>query len=107
MIVIMRDPVSPLTLCEVRPVGVVNMSDESENDDKVICVLVNDPIYDPYNSFEKLPDYERDELHWFFTEHQKINHDEVEVKGIEGVQAAHDTIKRCVKHYQKKHEDEA
>ena len=103
MMVVMRDPVSPLTLCEVRPIGVVNMSDEGENDDKVICVLVNDPIYDPYKSFEELPAYERDELRWFFTEYQKASHDEIEVKGIEGVQAAHEIIEHCVQLYQKEH----
>lgn len=99
-IVIMRDAVSPLTLCTVRPVGVVNMEDSGENDDKIICVLLDDPVYDPYESFEALPEYERKELEWFFEEYQKAAHDAVSVKSIEGKDKAHEVIKRCLKLYE-------
>ena len=99
MMVIMRDAVAPLTLCDVRPIGVVEMTDGGKNDDKVLCVLRRDPIYDPYQDFEGLPAYERDELQWFFTEYQKTSHDALEVKGISGRDAAHRVIRRCVKNY--------
>lgn len=69
MMIVMRDKVSSLTLCEVCPIGVVNMTDEGLNDDKIICVLLDDPIYDSFESFEALPDYERQELRWFFEEY--------------------------------------
>ena len=99
-IVVMRDPVNPLTLCRARPIGIVNMSDEGKNDDKIICVLVDDPVYDPYAEFGELPEYEQKKLHWFFEEYQKANHDEVTVKDIEGADAAHDSIQSCMKRYQ-------
>ena len=99
MMVIMRDAVAPLTLCDVRPIGVVEMTDGGENDDKVLCVLRRDPIYDPYEDFDGLPEYERDELMWFFTEYQKASHDELEVKGINGRDAAHRVIRRCIDNY--------
>lgn len=105
MMIVMRDKVSPLTLCEVRPIGVVNMTDEGLNDDKIICVLLDDPIYDSFESFEALPDYERQELRWFFEEYQKAAHDEVEVKDIEGVDAARDVIEDCIKLYKEKFGD--
>jgi inorganic pyrophosphatase len=99
MIVVMRDPVSPLTLCTVRPIGIVNMEDNGENDDKIICVLIDDPVYENYKSLEALPDYEQEELSWFFGEYQKATHDEVEVKGLDGVDAARSVIEECAALY--------
>ena len=103
MMLIMRDPVSPMTLCQARPIGVVNMTDEDENDDKVLCVLIDDPIYDSYESFEALPEYERQELQWFFEEYQRLMHDEVKVKQIGDADAARTVVERCMKLYQEKH----
>ena len=103
MMVIMRDPVSPMTLCRVRPIGVVNMKDEGQNDDKVLCVLLEDPIYAPYESFGALPEYEQHELRWFFEEYQRMMHDEVTVEEIGGVDAACGVVERCMKRYQEKH----
>jgi inorganic pyrophosphatase len=30
------------------PIGVANMSDEEQNDDRVLCVMLDDPVYAPY-----------------------------------------------------------
>ena len=103
MMLIMRDPVSPMTLCQARPIGVVNMTDEDKNDDKVLCVLIDDPIYASYESFEALPEYEQQELQWFFGEYQRLMHDEVKVEGIGGAEDARTVVERCMKLYREKH----
>lgn len=106
LLVVMRDPVSPLTLCPVRPIGIVNMTDEGKNDDKIICTLVDDPVYDGYESFEALPDYEQKELRWFFAEYQRMMHEEVDVENIGGRDQAHDVIERCIKNYDERFRNE-
>lgn len=104
MMVIMRDPVSPMGLCLVRPIGVVNMQDAGENDDKILCVMLDDPIYATYGSFAELPEYEKQELHWFFEEYQRMMHKEVEVTEIAGPEAAREAIRRSMELYQKERE---
>ncbi|MDQ4147060.1 MAG: inorganic diphosphatase [Pseudomonadota bacterium] len=106
MMLVMRAPVSPLTLCRVRPIGVVNMSDEEQSDDKVLCVMLDDPVYAPYERFDALPQYEQEELRWFFKEYQRMMHAEVEVKEIEGVEYARKVIKRCMEKYTEKYASE-
>ena len=80
MMIVMRAPVSPLSLCRVRPIGVVDMSDEGQNDDKVLCVMLDGPVYAPYEHFNALLQYEQDELRWFFKAYQRRMHQEIEVK---------------------------
>src|SRR5215213_8260807 len=39
-LVLMQAPVEPLSILEVRPIGMLNMVDEGENDENIVCVLV-------------------------------------------------------------------
>ena len=43
VIVLMQEPVQPMSLLEVRPIGMLPMVDEGENDENIICVHVEDP----------------------------------------------------------------
>jgi inorganic pyrophosphatase len=45
----------------------------------VLCVVRDDPIYGRYQRFEALPEYDQQELKWFFEEYQRMMHEEVEV----------------------------
>ena len=99
LLVIMRDPVNPLTLLHARPIGVVHMEDENQRDDKILCVLVDDPVYAEYADFDDLPDYERKNLTWFFEEYQDANHAAVEVAGVSGVKDACQVITDCRARY--------
>lgn len=102
MMVIMRERVSPLTLCRVRPIGVVRMTDNGENDHKILCVLLSDPVYESYNNFDDLPKYEQQELDWFFQEYQNFTHDEVSVQDIGNAASARETIENCMQLYREK-----
>ncbi len=64
----------------------------------------DDPIYGRYGRCEALPEYDQQELRWFFKEYQRMMHEEVEVGDIEGVEGAHEVIRRCMEEY-KKHYD--
>lgn len=104
MMVVMRTEVSPLSIATVRPIGLVDMHDEGEKDSKVLCVLVDDPVYSPYETFEELPEYERQEIEWFFEEYQKATHEEVEVEAVLGRDAAYESVERCMARYREVHE---
>lgn len=103
MIVVMREPVAPMSVCAVRPIGVVDMKDRGEIDAKVLCVMLDDPVYAPYEDFAALPDYEQHKLQWFFEEYQRTTYDDLEVGPIEDRAAAEATIGRCMAQYEREH----
>ena len=54
---LMQASVQPLSILHVRPIGMMNMVDEGENDENIICVLVDDPQYSSYTHVNELPDH--------------------------------------------------
>jgi len=101
-LVVMQNPVTPLTLLWARPIGVVHLSDRGETDDKVICVHEDDPSHDNHREFDDLPKHEKETLHWFFDDYQDIMHRTTNVEGFFGVERAYEVIERCRVNYQEK-----
>jgi len=44
-LVLVTNPTYPGILIEARPIGLLQMKDDGESDDKIICVSTNDPRY--------------------------------------------------------------
>jgi inorganic pyrophosphatase len=103
--VLMQNAVKPLTVLNARPVGIVNLTDRGKNDDKIICVHLDDPKYDDYQSIEDLPDYELREIEWFFEDYQDVMHREVDVEGFLDTKRAHESIQMCRDIYQEEFPD--
>ena len=78
VLVAMQESLDPLVVVEVRPIGMVNLEDRGENDDKIICVHTGDPNYE---------------------------HD-VEVKGFEDPDAAQETLRMCHRLYRQRFPDD-
>lgn len=104
-IVLMQNAIEPLTVLHARPVGIVNLTDRGKNDDKIICVHLDDPQYKDYESIDELPDYELREIEWFFEDYQDVMHREVDVEGFLGVERAHESIEMCLDNYKEKFPD--
>jgi inorganic pyrophosphatase len=51
------------------------MSDENGQDDKVVCVPLNDPNWNVYEHVEDLPQQQRDEIFHFFTVYKDLDPD--------------------------------
>ena len=64
--------VSPLTIVEARVVGVMNMTDQGEGDDKIIAVAHNDISLSKINSLEDLPPHLLQMVHRFFEDYKKL-----------------------------------
>lgn len=48
-------------------VGVMHMVDQGEDDDKIICVHLDDPTFRDYNNIEELPRHIMSEIQlWVF-----------------------------------------
>ena len=73
-------PVQPLCLMQARVIGVMQMIDSGDADDKIIAVAANDPSMNHYNNIEELPKHFFDELRHFFEEYKKLENKTVVVE---------------------------
>ncbi|WP_308467354.1 inorganic diphosphatase [Rathayibacter soli] len=70
VLVLLDYPLFPGVGVKVRPVGVLNMSDEAGGDAKVIAVQYKDPRWAHIQDVNDIPEYTRKEIEHFF-EHYK------------------------------------
>ena len=66
VLVLCNEPIQPLTLVRVYPIGVMRMLDDGHIDDKIIAVPFTDPNYNGYRSIDELPSHIFDEIMHFF-----------------------------------------
>jgi inorganic pyrophosphatase len=72
--------VQPLCLMEARVLGVMQMVDHGDADDKIIAVATNDPSVNYMNNIEELPQHFFNELRNFFEEYKKLENKVVKVE---------------------------
>ena len=89
----------PLTLIDVRPIGVMRMIDDEALDDKIIAVPVSDPSYNSYNTRDDLPAHIFDEMMHFFTVYKQLENKQTAVKELFGPEEAKRIIRECIQNY--------
>ena len=99
-IVLMQEPVQPLSMLEVRPIGMLPMVDEDERDENIICVHVEDPIYNVYTHINEFPDHLWKEIRQFFSEYKELEQKEVEVGEVVGPEEAKEYVQHAMELYQ-------
>jgi inorganic pyrophosphatase len=100
VLVLMQEPVHPLSLVRARPIGMMTMTDQGEGDEKIICVHLDDPEYNGYTNIRELAPHRLDELRTFFEDYKKLEHKEVTVKDFLGPIEAMRAVHHCMQLYQ-------
>jgi len=72
ILVLMQEPVEPLTIVRARPLGGLRMVDEKGGDDKIIAVCIDDPAYAHYATWTQLPPHVMRELDRFFRDYKAL-----------------------------------
>lgn len=103
VLVLMQEPVMPLCTLTARPIGLMNMQDQGEGDEKVICVHVDDPAFNGYYHIWELPEHSLRELKRFFLDYKKLEEIDVEVREFEGPDKARAAVKSAIASYYKKY----
>lgn len=80
ILVITSLPVQALCLMEAKVIGVMQMIDGGDADDKIIAVANTDPSVNHYNNIEELPKHFFDQLRHFFEEYKKLENKTVVVE---------------------------
>ncbi|MCX5743579.1 MAG: inorganic diphosphatase [Proteobacteria bacterium] len=79
ILVLMQEPVVPLTIVRARPLGGMRMVDDMGGDDKIIAVCIDDPAYAHYRSVTELPTHIFKEVDRFFRDYKILEGKPVEV----------------------------
>lgn len=99
ILVISTLPMVPLTLMEAKVIGVMQMIDGGDGDDKLIAVAANDPGVNHYNNIEELPKHFFDELRHFFEEYKKLENKSVKVEEFGDKATALKIIEEAIRSY--------
>src|SRR6188472_3872398 len=62
VLVLGQEEVVPLAIMFAKPIGVMKMRDQGEEDDKIIAVHAHDPEYNHYTSITELPPHRLTEV---------------------------------------------
>ncbi len=72
--------IQPLCLVEAKVIGVMQMIDGGDADDKIIAVAAQDPSINYINNIEELPKHFFSELRHFFEEYKRLENKSVVVE---------------------------
>ncbi len=97
-----QEPVDPLCILRARPIGMMSMLDEGEEDAKIICIHVDDPAFNDYWHIKELPDHRLRELRRFFQDYKALEDKTVRVQEFFGPERAKEVIEEALKGYQEK-----
>ena len=102
VLVLCSGVIDPLVLVNCRPIGVLNMVDSGDKDEKIIAVLPDDPFFNGYHDIAELPKHIFDEMMHFFTVYKALQPGKTtEVTGVQGADEAKKIIAYCMDKYDK------
>jgi inorganic pyrophosphatase len=100
VLVLMQEPVVPMAILRTRPIGVMNMLDMGQADEKIVGIHLDDPTFNGFQDISELPDHRLRELRRFFQDYKKLEDKEVRVQEFQGPDVAREVITRAIEHYQ-------
>jgi inorganic pyrophosphatase len=93
VLVVTDSPSLTGSVVEVRPLGIMRMTDGGEQDDKLVAVQVSNPHFSHKKKLSDLAPHLLDEIVHFFEEYKKLENKQVEVNGYESLKEAEAFIK--------------
>jgi len=99
VLVLMQEPVHPLTVVRARAIGGFQMRDDKGVDDKIVAVAIDDPAVSHYASTDELPPHQLRELRRFFEDYKALEGKMSEVEGLYGRARALEVIAEAAAAY--------
>ena len=101
VLVLCSEPIYPLTLIRVYPIGVMRMLDGGKMDDKIIAVPFSDPTYFGIRSIDALPAHILDEILHFFSVYKELEGRQTNVQSLFGPDEAQEIVADAITCYTK------
>ena len=101
VLVLCSEPIVPMTLVQVYPIGAMRMIDGGKQDDKIIAIPFSDPTHQGVKSIHELPTHIFDEIKHFFTVYKQLEHKQTAVKELFDREEAEQIVARAIEDYKK------
>ena len=102
VLVLCNEPIQPLTLVRVYPIGVMRMLDDGHIDDKIIAVPFTDPNYNGYHDIDELPAHVFDEIMHFFKVYKQLENKQTDIKELYSREEAEKIVREAIDGYVEK-----
>ncbi|MFB6203476.1 MAG: inorganic diphosphatase [Candidatus Nanohaloarchaea archaeon] len=105
ILVLTTNPTFPGCVIEARPIGILYMDDDGEQDDNIIAVPVEDPRWEGVEDIEDLHDHDMREIEEFFSTYKNLEPKKtVEIEGWGDSEEAKEAIEKSQRLYSEKFE---
>ncbi|KAI9134074.1 inorganic diphosphatase [Acaryochloris sp. CCMEE 5410] len=99
--VIMDQPTFPGCVITARPIGMLEMIDGGDRDEKILCVPEEDPRYADVKSLADVASHRLDEIAEFFRTYKNLEKKVTEILGWQDVDKVNPLVAECIKAGQK------
>lgn len=99
VLVLCSEAIIPMSFVECIPIGVLIMTDNGLNDEKIIAVAKNDPFYNCYKDISEVPAHIMDEIKHFFAVYKTLEGKPTSVDVVKGHEEAEQIIEESLKRY--------
>jgi inorganic diphosphatase len=103
VLVLCSEPIRPMSLVRVYPVGYFTMRDNGAMDDKILAIPFGDPMFNGYSALSDLPAHVSNEISHFFSVYKHLEPDtNAEVDSVHGREEAITVIMEAFAAYRRK-----
>ena len=92
-------PTFPGCVIKARPIGVLNMVDQDEADEKILCVPVDDPRFEGVTDVSGIKPHLLKEIEHFFQTYKQLEKKAVKTMGWGGAEEARKVIRAAIDRY--------
>ncbi len=101
VLVMVTNPLFPGVAVDVRPIGVLVMSDDKGQDEKVLAVAKDDIRFKHINDLSDIPDHTKNEIAFFFEHYKILEKKMTKIDGWKDAAAAKEIISAAMKNFSK------
>ena len=99
IVVLSQITIVPLCIVSAKVIGVMQMLDAGEMDDKIIAVAENDMSVNHINDVSELPPHFKRELKNFFEDYKKLENKTVQVEEFQDAETAKKIVEKAIEDY--------
>jgi len=99
VLVLCSEPIAPMSLVQVYPVGVISMVDSGRLDEKIIAIPFGDPTYNCYRAIDALPSHIFSEMKHFFKVYKELEKKETAVNEVMSQREAVEIVSKAIAMY--------
>jgi len=103
VLIVMSEPILPLTEVHCKPIGVFIMTDQGVKDEKIIAICKEDPFYNAISDLSELPVHLFQEIKNFFETYKILEGKETSCTDVNPKKDAEEIIDKCLGCFEKEY----